>query len=93
MAGVGFSLDTLGRRGGYSGVLQKYGAAGLISCGPWLLSVFGMLFIGSLARGLVPSAHAIERFQVCVTWSFALSLIISGPLQLQLTRFIAERFS
>jgi len=91
MAGVGFSLDTLGRRGGYTGVLQKYGAAGLISCGPWLLSVFGMLFIGALARGLVPSPHAIERFQVCVTWSFALSLILSGPLQLQLTRFIADR--
>jgi uncharacterized membrane protein len=91
VAGVSFSLDTLGRRGGYTGLLQKYGAAGLISCGPWLLSVFGMLFIGSLARGLVPSAHAIERFQVCVTWSFALSLIISGPLQLQLTRFIADR--
>ena len=47
MAGVSFSLETLGRRGGYTGLLQKYGAAGLISCGPWLLSVFGMLFIGS----------------------------------------------
>jgi uncharacterized membrane protein len=91
MAGIGFSLDKLGRQGGYSGLLQKYGAAGVISCGPWLLSVFSMLLIGALGRGLTADASTIERFQVCVTWSFALSLILSGPLQLQLTRFIADR--
>ena len=91
MAGVGFSLNTLGRHGGYTGVLAKYGAAGLISCGPWLLSVFSMLLIGSLGRGLVQDARAVERFQVCITWAFAGSLILSGPLQLQLTRFIADR--
>jgi uncharacterized membrane protein len=91
MAGIGFSLEKLGRQGGYSGMLEKYGAAGVISCGPWLLSVFSMLLIGALSRGLASDAVAIERFQVCVTWSFALSLILSGPLQLQLTRFIADR--
>lgn len=91
MAGIGFSLEKLGRQGGYSGLLQRYGAAGLISCGPWLLSVFSMLLIGSLCRGLTGDPSTIERFQVCVTWSFALSLILSGPLQLQLTRFIADR--
>jgi uncharacterized membrane protein len=91
MAGVGFSLNALGRRGGYSGLLSKYGAAGVISCGPWLLSVFSMLLIGALCRGLVADAASVERFQVSVTWLFALSLILSGPLQLQLTRFIADR--
>jgi polysaccharide biosynthesis protein PelG len=91
MAGVGFSLNALGNRGGYSGMLQKYGAAGLISCGPWLLSVFSMLLIGALGRSLVSEPRGVERFQVCVTWLFALSLILSGPLQLQLTRFIADR--
>jgi uncharacterized membrane protein len=91
MAGVSFSVSRLGRRGGYLGLLEKYGAAGLISCGPWLLSVFSMLLIGALAPRLVHDPRAIERFQVSVTWCFALSLILSGPLQLQLTRFIADR--
>jgi len=91
MAGIGFSLDKLGRQGGYSGLLERYGAAGLISCGPWLLSVFCMLLIGTLCRSLTGDIPTIERFQVCVTWCFALSLILSGPLQLQLTRFIADR--
>jgi uncharacterized membrane protein len=91
MAGVGFSLDSLGRGGGYSGLLSKYGAAGLISCGPWLLSVFSMLLIVASCRGLAVSPASVERFQVSVTGLFALSLILSGPLQLQLTRFIADR--
>lgn len=91
MAGVGFSLNALGQRGGYAGLLSKYGAAGLISCGPWLLSVFSMLIIGALCRGVVADPASVERFQVSVTWLFALSLILSGPLQLQLTRFIADR--
>jgi uncharacterized membrane protein len=91
MAGVGFSLNTLGRRGGYTGLLSKYGVAGLVSCGPWLLSVFSMLLIGTMARRLVLDARSVERFQVSVTWLFASSLILSGPLQLSLTRFIADR--
>jgi uncharacterized membrane protein len=91
MAGVGFSLNALGRRGGYTGLLSKYGAAGLISCGPWLLSVFSMLLIGAVARRLSRDGLGIERFQVSVTWIFAASLITSGPLQLSLTRFIADR--
>jgi uncharacterized membrane protein len=53
--------------------------------------VFSMLLIGALCRGLVADAASVERFQVSVTWLFALSLILSGPLQLQLTRFIADR--
>ncbi len=91
MAGIGFSLRSLGARGGYSGMLRVYGAAGLISCGPWLLSVFSMLAVGLVGKHLVSETTVLERFQVCVTWLFALSLVASGPLQLQLTRFIADR--
>lgn len=91
MAGIGFSLRSLGAQGGYAGMLRVYGAAGLISCGPWLLSVFSMLAVGLIGKDLVSDAAVLERFQVCVTWLFALSLVSSGPLQLQLTRFIADR--
>jgi uncharacterized membrane protein len=91
MAGVGFGLRALGTQGSYAGSLRLYGAAGLISSGPWLLSVLTLLAIGSFGRALVPEPHMIERFQVCITWLFAASLVFSGPLQLQLTRFLADR--
>jgi uncharacterized membrane protein len=91
MAGVGFSLRTLHREDGYTGLLKLYGAAGLISSGPWLLSIMTLLLIGMLGRALVPDPAMLMRFQVSVTWLFAGSLILTGPLQLMFTRFIADR--
>jgi uncharacterized membrane protein len=91
MAGVGFSLRTLHRDDGYTGLLKLYGAAGLISSGPWLLSILTLLLIGLLGRALVPDPAMLVRFQVSVTWLFAASLILTGPLQLMFTRFIADR--
>jgi len=91
MAGVGFGLRALGTGNSFGGLLRLYGIAGLISSGPWLLSVLTLLAIGSMGRALVAEPQVIERFQVCITWVFAASLVLSGPLQLQLTRFIADR--
>jgi uncharacterized membrane protein len=91
MAGVGFSLRALRSDGTYTGMLRLYGAAGIISSGPWLLSILTLLFIGILGRTLVPLPAALERFQVAVTWMFAASLVWTGPIQLMFTRFAADR--
>lgn len=91
MAGVGFSLRKLHGDDGYTGLLKLYAAAGLISSGPWLLSIMTLLLIGMLGRALVPDPAMLVRFQLSVTWLFAASLILSGPLQLMFTRFIADR--
>jgi len=91
MAGIGFSLRALSNRPGYAGMARLYGAAALVSSGPWLLSVTGLLSIALFGRRLGADASAIERFQVCVTWLLAGSLVLSGPLQLQLTRFVADQ--
>jgi uncharacterized membrane protein len=91
MAGVGFSLRTLHRDEGYTGLLKLYGAAGLISSGPWLMSIMTLLLIGLIGRALVPDPAMLVRFQVSVTWLFASSLILTGPLQLMFTRFVADR--
>jgi uncharacterized membrane protein len=91
MAGVGFSLRKLHRDDGYTGLFKLYGAAGLISSGPWLLSIMTLLLIGMLGRALAPDSAMLVRFQVSVTWLFAGSLILTGPLQLMFTRFVADR--
>jgi uncharacterized membrane protein len=91
MAGVGFSLRALGRPPGYAGLFGLYGAAALVSSGPWLLSVAGLLLIGLVGRQFSADAQGVERFQVCVTWLLATSLVLSGPLQLQLTRYVADQ--
>ena len=91
MAGVGFSLKKLRDDDSYTGLIRLYGAAGIISSGPWLLSILTLLFIGIIGRQLVPNTVALQRFQVSVTWLFAASLLWTGPLQLMFTRFIADR--
>jgi polysaccharide biosynthesis protein PelG len=91
MAGVGFSLRSLHRSDGYTGLFKLYGAAGLISSGPWLMSILTLLMIGAVGRALVPDPSMLVRFQVSVTWLFASSLILTGPLQLMFTRFVADR--
>lgn len=91
MAGVGFSLKTLRSDESYSGLIRLYGAAGIISSGPWLLSILTLLFIGLIGQRLVPEPVALSRFQVSVTWLFAASLLWTGPMQLMFTRFSADR--
>ncbi|TAN73700.1 MAG: hypothetical protein EPN14_09695, partial [Gallionella sp.] len=39
MAGIGFELRKLLKKQSYSGLLQAYVYAGIISSGPWILSI------------------------------------------------------
>jgi len=91
MAGIGFELRKILKRDSYLSLLQAYTYAGLISAGPWILSILGVLLIGALSVGhLVPEA-LIAQFQVSVTYLIAVSLILTGLLQLGFTRYLADR--
>jgi uncharacterized membrane protein len=91
MAGIGFELRKVMRRDTLVGVARAYFYAGLISSGPLILSIFGILIIGLLSLAVVIPQFAIVQFQVSVTYLIAASLIATGPLQLSLTRFISDR--
>ncbi len=91
MAGIGFELRKILRRETLTGVARAYAYAGLISSGPLILSIFGILIIGVLSLASVIPKYAIVQFQVSVTYIIALSLILTGPLQLSFTRFISDR--
>ena len=91
MAGIGFELRKLLQKNSYAGVLQAYLYAGMISSGPWVLSIVGILIIGLLSHGVDVSSVLISQFQVTVTYLFVTSLILSGIVQLAFTRFVADR--
>ncbi len=91
MAGIGFELRKYLAEDSYLGLLKAYGYAGLISAGPWVLSILGVMGIGLLGLALRVDAGPLVQFLVSVTWLMALSLIVSGWLQLMLTRYIADR--
>ncbi|MFM0694614.1 exopolysaccharide Pel transporter PelG [Paraburkholderia graminis] len=91
MAGIGFELRKILKHQTLTGVARAYAYAGLISSGPLILSIFGILIIGLLSLAFVIPRYAIVQFQVSVTYLIACSLILTGPLQLSFTRFISDR--
>jgi uncharacterized membrane protein len=90
MAGIGFELRDLLRRDSLWGLVRAYAYAGLISSGPWVLSILGVMGIGVLSVGPV-AAVEVRQVLVSVTYLMAASLILTGALQLTFTRFIADR--
>src|SRR5690242_4584649 len=91
MAGIGFRLRDLTKTGTLSGLLTAYGFAGVISSGPWVLSIVGILLIGIISMEGVLTPHYVGEFQVSVTYLMAISLILTSPLQLMISRFMADR--
>ncbi len=91
MAGIGFSLRRLDQLPGLSGTVRLYAVAGMISSGPWLISIASILVISAISANFPVDRIPVTQFQVSVTYLFALSLILSGPLHLLFTRFVADR--
>lgn len=91
MAGIGFELRRILSRDSYTATLQAYIYAGLISSGPWVLSILSVLLIGMLSIGVIAPEVLIVQFLVSVTYLMAASLTLTGGLQLIFTRFVSDR--
>lgn len=91
MAGIGYELRKLLRVESFSGLIKGYGYAGLIGSGPWFFSIVGVLMIGLLRTGGAARDNRGGAFLVVVTWMMAASLILTGLVQLFLSRFVADR--
>ena len=91
MAGIGFELRKILKRDNLLALIQAYTYAAVISSGPWVLSIVGILIIGLLSYAIVVPNFLVAQFQVSVTYVIAMSLIFTGPFQLAFTRFTADR--
>ncbi len=91
MAGIGFELRKILKKDSYWSLLKAYAYAGVISSGPWVLSIIGLLIIGVLSISVVAPESLIIQFQLSVTYLIAVSLILTGCLQTSFTRFVADR--
>ncbi len=91
MAGIGFELRKYLDDDSFTGTMKAYGFAGLISAGPWVLSILGVMLIGIVAVSQKVGGHEVKQFTTSVTWMMGASLTLTGLLQLVFTRFIADR--
>lgn len=90
MAGIGLALRRMMQKHSYLGLLQTYAYAGIISSGPWVLSIVAVLAVGFISIGALTYRTFISQFQISVTYLILSSLILSGFIQLGFTRFVAD---
>lgn len=91
MAGIGFELRRILSRDSYASTLHAYVYAGLISSGPWVLSIVSVMLVGVFSLAMLMPELLVRQFLVTVTYLMASSLIVTGGLQLFFTRFVSDR--
>ncbi|MEO5659260.1 MAG: exopolysaccharide Pel transporter PelG [Polaromonas sp.] len=91
MAGIGIKLHQMLKKDTLGGQLQAYVFASIIGSGPWVLSIVAILAIGMINIRQNRSSDSVSQFQVSITYLMAFSQILTSPLQLMFTRFVADR--
>lgn len=90
MAGIGFTLRRLTQRDDLLGIVTGYGHSLFIAAGPWLVTVGALIGINAmLGPQLGEQAHRL--FGSIVIYNFSVSLIVTGPMVLVATRYLADR--
>ncbi|UYO93588.1 exopolysaccharide Pel transporter PelG [Pollutimonas sp. M17] len=91
MSGISLRLRRLLIPETLSSTLTAYLYAGMISAGPLVLSIVGILLVGLLSLSAVRRPEHLVQFQVSVTYLIAASLIVTGLVQLAFTRYVSDR--
>lgn len=91
MAGIGFAIQKILKKETLSHTIAAYSIAGVISSGPWVISILAILLLGILVS-YFPGYHLhTSQFQISITYLIAGSLILTGFVQNSFTRFIADQ--
>ena len=89
MAGIGFKIQKLLAEDTYWGSVKGYFYSAVISSGPWLISIICIGALGILSGPLLGNEeHHI--FRAWVTYCYAASLVISGAIQILMTRYLSD---
>ncbi|WP_457680835.1 exopolysaccharide Pel transporter PelG [Thermovibrio sp.] len=91
MAGIGFELRRLIKSERLSAKFLSFIYSAFLSAGPWIISIIAIIVAGILASEVSKNGEFIRKCQVVITYITALSLIISSPLQLTFSRYVADR--
>lgn len=90
MAGIGFVLKRLAARDNLLGVVSAYTHASLASSGPWLFTVLALGGITLFFADMFDNAQLLN-FRVVIVYNFAFSLVLSAPVFMVVTRYLADK--
>jgi len=88
MAGIGFELQRVLKKGGLTGAFKAALAGIIIVAGPWLISIIGISFLYHFSSSSLNSGGMY--FTAVVVYSYAFSLFIFGGFHYVFTRYIAD---
>ena len=88
MAGIGFELQRVLRRGGIGSFVKVALSGIMIVAGPWLLSIIGIFLIGRFAGFTLQEGRSL--FMGVVIYSYAFSLFIFGGSHYIFTRLLSD---
>jgi len=91
LAGVSIELKRILRKESLLRLLAATGYSALLGAGNWVIAVSTIFLFSAIAQQFSKDPDIPIIYQVYITYTVALSLIISGPLQLMFTRYIADR--
>lgn len=90
MAGIGFELRRTLEGRTFTAYVRAYVAALAYASGPWICTILALGGIVALGKSFLP-VTVVEQFTVVTVYVYAFSLLLTGPLQLVTTRFVADR--
>jgi len=92
VAGIGFELRQMLKKERLLSLAKVYGYSAILSSGPWVISMVAILIVGFINLSDLGNYSQVAKFQVVVTYAItlALSLIVTGILQLPFTRYVAD---
>ncbi len=88
MAGIGFELQRVLRRGGIGSFVRVALSGMMIVAGPWLLSIVAIFVIGRYAG--IALAEGRMLFMGVIIYSYAFSLFLLGGVHYIFTRLISD---
>ncbi len=88
MAGIGFELQRVLRKGGIGSFFKVVLAGSIVVAGPWILTILGIFFIGRYAEVAVGVYR--NFFTGAIVYCYAFSLIIFGGTHYIFTRYVAD---
>ena len=90
MAGIGFEIRKILKENTLFSLVKAFSYAGVISSGPWIISMISILIVGFFANYYFPNEKISVTFTIIITYIIAFSLIITGFFQLSFTRYVSD---
>lgn len=87
MAGIGFSLERMAASENLTSVSGAYVGAMLVVSGPWILTALTIAGVSSIAD---VAPETVQDFRTILIYDFLLSSLLSAPIALSVTRFLAD---